>query len=183
MLSPEFQKCALLANELPEVKVRQVIAVARVSEIPFDSPRSVPKVKLCQVVLEHKTALLPLFASRRKRWKKQALLLGSSTGGTERIASPSSPGSPIACDGANPTRTQPTRTQLTGTVCIVALIASELIASELTTHRFALCRIALLDGFEVPSLGNSVGFLRLDTGRKVRNRCASACAKNAGETQ
>ena len=181
MLCPELQKRALLANEFSEVKVRQVIAVACVSEIPFDSPRGVPKVKLCQVVLEHKTALLPLFASRRKRWKQHALILVSSTGGTERIASPSSPGSPgspIACDGANPTRTQ-----LTGTVCIVALIASELIASELTTHRFALCRIALLDGFEVPSLGNSVGFLRLDTDRKARNCCASACAKNAGETQ
>ena len=178
MLSPEFQKCALLANEFSEVKVRQIIAVACVSEIPFDSPRGVPKVKLCQVVLEHKTALLPLFASRRKRWKKHALLLGSSTGGTERIASPSSPGSPIACDGANPTRTQ-----LTRTVCIVTQVASELIAGELTTHRFALCRIALLDGFEVPSLGNSVGFLCLDTDRKARNRCASACAKNAGETQ
>jgi hypothetical protein len=149
MLRPELQESTLLANELPEVKVRQVIAVACVSEIPFDSPGSVPKVKLCQVVLEHKTALLPLFASRRKRWKKHALLLGSSTGGTERIASPSSP---IARGRANPTGTQLTRTQLTGTVCIVALISSEWIASELTTHRFALSRIALLDGFEVPSL-------------------------------
>ena len=85
--------------------------------------------------------------------------------------------------GAKPTRTQPTRTQLTGTVWIVALIASELIASELTTHRFALCRIALLDGFEVPRFGNSVGFLSPETGGKVRNRCAGARSENAGETQ
>ena len=170
MLSPEFQKGTLLANEFPEVKVRQVIAVACVSEIPFDSPRGVPKIELCQVVLEHKTALLPLFASRRKRWKKHALLLGSSTGGTERIASP---WRRIACGLAGPSDARHPAATFRRAGWIVAEATSQWTAS----------RIAPLGGSEVVCLGKPVGFLRLDTGRKVRNRCASACAKNAGETQ
>ncbi|MCE2798283.1 MAG: hypothetical protein LW724_01900 [Planctomycetaceae bacterium] len=79
MLGSKFQKRSLLPDELTEVEIRYVIAMAGVSEIPLRTSSGIPKVELREIVLEGKSVLFPIFSHGPEAWKQKAPSVGCST--------------------------------------------------------------------------------------------------------
>jgi hypothetical protein len=83
MLGSKFQKRSLLPDELTEVEIRYVVAMAGVSEISLRTSSGIPKIELREVVLEGKSVLFPILSHRTKAWKQKAPRVGRSA---ERVA-------------------------------------------------------------------------------------------------